>query len=109
MAAETKTAASVAKVDIPADSLIGGMAMALGYKQNAEAFFELFCRMKALSLQNEQTLFAYALRTCGFFDGQYRQNGPIPFIINRWPNISICCQKRSSLHLFRDAGQNQTA
>lgn len=63
----------LAKFANPADALLGGIAMALGYKQNAEAFFDLYCRMKTLKLQNEQMLFAYAMGACGFFNAQYRR------------------------------------
>lgn len=54
------------------DSLLNGIAMALGYKQNAENFFELLQQMKSLVPQQEQTLFAYALNACGFFADTYQ-------------------------------------
>ncbi len=50
---------------------ITGMAMALGYKNNSEAFRDLFFHLKSLSHLEEQALFAYALGKCNFFNSHY--------------------------------------
>lgn len=68
-----------AKIDEPEEYLAGGIAMALGYKHNAEAFLQLFFRLKRQNYTEEQDFFAYALGICGFFDEKYRR---------KWSNSS---------------------
>lgn len=57
--------AHFANVDL---QLAGGLAMALGYKHNAQAFLELFCYLYENRHLSEKELLAMALGCCGFFD-----------------------------------------
>ncbi len=61
------------RVHNPEDSATAGFAMALGYKQNTEAFLEIFSRMKESNITQEQGLFALALGISGFFSEYHRQ------------------------------------
>lgn len=61
------------KLGINSDFLVGGMAMALGFKHNAEAFLETYLQLKTLKYQDEYTLFSYALGICGFFNQPFLQ------------------------------------
>lgn len=44
-----------------------GIAMALGYKHNAEAFFELFIILQKYRYRSEQELLVLGMGICGFF------------------------------------------
>lgn len=57
--------------------LPAGIAMALGYKRNSEAFFELFLRLLKHKDKSEHELFSLALGMCGFFSDKYKE---------RWKN-----------------------
>lgn len=50
----------------------GGIAMTLGYKQNAEAFLQLFLYLKKQQFSEENTILATAMGICGFFSEKYR-------------------------------------
>lgn len=63
-----------ANIDLPTDFLTGGIAMALGYKHNADAFLQLFFILKQHSRLDESSLLAYAIGLCGFFNEKYRQH-----------------------------------
>lgn len=60
------------KIDAPSEYLAGGIAMALGYKHNAEAFLELFLYLKNQEIRNEVDHLALALGICGFFAEKHR-------------------------------------
>lgn len=60
------------RVDDPSLSLIGGMAMALGYKHNAETFLQLFLWLHPLRHLGEEALLALALGACGIFEQAYQ-------------------------------------
>ncbi len=47
-----------------------GIAMALGYKNNAEAFLDLFLKLQALSLKSEEEFLSLAIGACGFFNAE---------------------------------------
>ncbi|MDP1880498.1 MAG: DUF2851 family protein [Parachlamydiaceae bacterium] len=51
-----------------ADQLAAGLAMALGYKNNATAFLELFNYLMPLKDEPEEELLAMALGSCGFLE-----------------------------------------
>lgn len=61
------------KINSSSDCLIGGMAMTLGYKYNAEKFLELFLLLKQQSLIDELSVLAYVIGLCGFFHEKYRR------------------------------------
>jgi hypothetical protein len=48
--------------------LVGGISMGLGYKNNAEAFLELFSALLDYRHYPEQEVLAIGLGMCGFFD-----------------------------------------
>lgn len=50
-----------------------GIAMALGYKRNTEAFLDLFLHLSGLGLKNEEVLLATSLHICGFFSERYQK------------------------------------
>lgn len=56
-------------LDLPLQ-LVGGMAMALGYKHNADAFLELFLFLLNYRDLPFEELLAIALGCCGFFERQ---------------------------------------
>lgn len=53
--------------------IASGIATALGYKHNSEAFLELFFQLKSENNKDEHSLFAYALGCCGFFEPYYHE------------------------------------
>jgi Protein of unknown function (DUF2851) len=53
--------------------LIGGIAMALGYKHNAEAFISVFNELSSQGMQNERAIFAKALSLTHFFDPYFQK------------------------------------
>lgn len=50
-----------------------GVAMALGYKNNSEAFVSIFEWLKTLQNNSEEMLMALAMKACGFFGDVYRE------------------------------------
>lgn len=62
-----------AHAETPALQHGAGMAMVLGYKNNAEAFRQLFLWLYGLNLAHEDEYLAIALRTCGFFTDVYQK------------------------------------
>jgi hypothetical protein len=60
------------KTNDPSLQLGIGFARALGYKNNAEAFIELFLWLNGLSNHNEDKLLAMAMNACGFFDETFQ-------------------------------------
>lgn len=64
-----------AKVDKASDYLAAGMAMGLGYKYNAEAFLDLFLKLKINGdiVRDETAMFSLALGLCGFFKEAYQE------------------------------------
>lgn len=63
----------IAKIDSPQDYLRGGIAMALGYKHNAEAFLEIFNELNRLKFKDEQSMLIYALAQCQFFNDHFQK------------------------------------
>lgn len=57
----------------PPLQLCSGMAMALGYRNNAEAFLELFLWLHKLVHFSEEQLLAISMRICGFFHEEYQK------------------------------------
>lgn len=55
------------------DLIAAGLAMALGYKHNAEAFLKLFLHLKVKKIDNEHDLLAYSLGICNFFHQKYQE------------------------------------
>ena len=53
--------------------LPAGIAMALGFKNNSEPFFELFLRLLKHKEESETDLISIALGMCGFFSDSYRK------------------------------------
>lgn len=62
----------LAKYENNKDALAGGIAMALGYKQNTEKFGDLYLALKKLKLTDENEIFSTALALTGFFLEPYR-------------------------------------
>lgn len=62
-----------AHMEHPQFFLGGGIAMALGYKNNAEPFLELFSALLKYRNADEQHLLALAMKACGFFSDLYRK------------------------------------
>jgi Protein of unknown function (DUF2851) len=60
---------------VPAKELhvASGIAMALGYKNNAEAFLQMFLDLYGFRDQGESGMLALALGSCGFFDQNYQE------------------------------------
>lgn len=56
------------KLGYSGNCMIGGMAMALGYRHNAESFLEAYHQLNSLKSNDEHTLLAYSLGISGFFD-----------------------------------------
>lgn len=50
-----------------------GIAMALGYKRNTEAFLHLFIWLFNTSVRKEDRLLALSLQACGFFSDHYQE------------------------------------
>jgi hypothetical protein len=62
------------------DALKVGMALALGYKRNSEAFLQLFHLLNQSDLKEESSLLAKALSLCGFFTPYYQEKwGASPY------------------------------
>lgn len=62
-----------AKIENPSEFLIGGIAMALGYKHNADKFLQMYFLLKQYAFMDESTLLAYAIGLSGFFKEKYRK------------------------------------
>jgi Protein of unknown function (DUF2851) len=60
-----------AKAEDVSEQLAAGIAMALGYKHNAEAFLDLFLKLRFKSRHDETILIAFSMETCGFFEEPY--------------------------------------
>jgi hypothetical protein len=57
----------------PSLYLGAGIAMALGYKNNAEAFLELFLSLRSLNKTSAEELLAIGMLCCGFFEDSFRR------------------------------------
>ena len=68
------------RIDEPEAILSAGIAMALGYKHNAEPFLELFLRMRLYTGLDEQEYFARLLGLCGFFNERFSR---------KWQSLEI--------------------
>lgn len=62
-----------AHVEFPSYLMGAGIAMALGYKNNTEAFLELFLNLLPHRHLPEEMLLAMGMKACGFFDEVYCQ------------------------------------
>jgi hypothetical protein len=62
-----------AKVESSNDYFLGGIAMALGYKHNAEAFLTIFNELKKLKIKDEKAMFCHALDQCQFFNDHFHK------------------------------------
>lgn len=70
---EQKSAYLKERISEPAWQLAAGIAMALGYKNNTEAFLELFLKLHSLPQHNEEEYLALGMRSCGFFSDYFKQ------------------------------------
>lgn len=61
------------RIDDPNMQFAAGVAMALGYKNNSEAFLQLFLRLHKMRSLPEHTLFALAMGGCGFFEPESKE------------------------------------
>ena len=61
------------RIENPALQLGGGVAMALGYKNNTESFLDLFLFLIPFRDLPESELLAFAMGICGFFEDKYEQ------------------------------------
>lgn len=57
----------------PAQQLGVGIARALGYKNNANAFLQLYLWLSSFKVGREEEYLACALKACGFFDQSYQK------------------------------------
>lgn len=55
-----------------AEALIAGIAIALGYKNNAQSFLELFLLLQKRAHESFDNLLSYALGIMGFFEPKYK-------------------------------------
>lgn len=55
------------------ECLGAGIAMALGYKNNAEAFLELYLNLKKYPIDSEEKTLAALMSSCGFFEKKYQE------------------------------------
>lgn len=60
-----------------------GIAIALGFKHNSDAFFELFMKLSKMRNKNEQELLALAMGICGFFVEKFQV---------KWNSSPLYCQ-----------------
>lgn len=65
---ENKMKRLQAKIKDRKDYLMGGIAMVLGYKHNAEIFLEIFKRLNSYRNYDEHILLALALGFCGLYN-----------------------------------------
>lgn len=61
------------KLSVLPVSLMGGVAMVLGYKHNAEAFLTIFEKLLQQDIKGEPSLLAYALGISGFFTPHFQE------------------------------------
>lgn len=57
----------------PKDQLLAGMAMALGYKNNSEIFYNLFLQLHQRVPRKEEEWLALAMHACDFFEESYQK------------------------------------
>lgn len=76
-----------------------GLAMALGYKQNSQAFLELYLYLKDFHCCGEQELLSVAMGICGFFEERYSE---------KWGESSLYRQLESFWFLKRSEVTHQT-
>ncbi|MBN4066729.1 DUF2851 family protein [Simkania negevensis] len=55
------------------EALVAGIAMSLGYRNNAQSFLELFLILKSHAFREVEQLHAIALGACGFFKEEYKK------------------------------------
>lgn len=81
----------------------GGIAMALGYKQNTEPFLDLFQTLYPLKNLSEANLFSLALGSCGFFQETFRKKWQdssfYQSLLSLWQEKSSLLQRRIALRL----------
>lgn len=62
-----------AKIDNPRHYVIGGIAMVLGYKHNAEAFLAIFHYLNSERIRDEQSALSMALGVTDFFNPRFQK------------------------------------
>lgn len=62
-----------AKIAPSQNILIGGIAMVLGYKHNAEAFLAIFNELNSQKIKGEQAVLAKALEISNFFNPHFQE------------------------------------
>lgn len=67
--------------------LVAGIAMALGYKHNAEAFLELFEVLLSYRDLPPDELFAIALGCCGFFEKEAITHWQTSLVYQNWRSL----------------------
>jgi hypothetical protein len=68
-----KKAYLASHTESPDKQLGAGIAMALGYKNNADSFFNLFLWLSRFHFTNSEDYLAMALKACGYFDDIYKK------------------------------------
>lgn len=61
------------RISDPSWQLLAGIAMALGYKNNSEAFIELFLWLKSFANLSEDERLALGMKECGFFSASFQK------------------------------------
>jgi hypothetical protein len=58
--------------DTDPECFLGGIALALGYKNNSQAFLQLFLKLNKYPTADSETLLVQAMGWCGFFREMYQ-------------------------------------
>jgi hypothetical protein len=61
------------QIKTPEWQFVVGVAMALGYKRNTEAFLNLFLYLFNTGVRDEEQLLVLSLQACGFFSDRYQE------------------------------------
>ena len=72
--------------------LAGGIAMAMGYKHNAEAFLDLFLALLPFRDLPEKELLAMGLGSCGFFEEGFKQSWETSSFFHQLKSLWWGCQ-----------------
>lgn len=87
----------------PSLQLASGIAMALGYKNNAEAFVELFASLLPFRDLPEIELLSLGLGTCGFFEEKFQikwhESDYYKNLLNMWKSIQHQATHQANLQL----------
>lgn len=97
-----------AKIDPSHNIVLGGIAMVLGYKHNAEAFLAIFHAINVQKIRGEQEILTYALGISNFFHPHFQKKwSDSPFYQNLQkafePNLIAFPSVPLKLHKIRPA------